>query len=176
MAKKKLGTTITLSSFDADLDSVLSSLEGPEEAAAATPDATEKPALEQPAAVTPPPTPPPVTPPQQERERPRATKSLPGKKKANRSPAGDPEVAGKLPPSSFTREELDWFFAQSVDTSELKRLYVPESTKEVLQLVARSAKIPLSHLTDNILRWFMVANREEIRKIIARHRNSLDRL
>lgn len=166
MAKKKLGTTISLSSFDADLDSVLHSLEGQEP----TPPATEDSVAEQPATAVADPS---LTPP---KERPKSSKALPRKKKASHSPTADREASRGLPASSFTPEEFGWFFSNSVDTSELKRLYVPESTKEVLQLVARSAKIPLSHLTDNILRWFMAANREEIKKIIARHSSSLDRL
>lgn len=169
MAKKKLGTTISLDSFDADLDSVLNSLEGEE----STPPVTEESVAENPA----PTANPSATPPKRERKQPKSSaKASPRKKKTNPSPTGDREASGVLPDSNFTPEEFGWFFSNSVDTSELKRLYIPESTKEVLQLVARSSKIPLSHLTDNILRWFLAANKQEIKKIISRHSSSLDRL
>ena len=104
----------------------------------------------------------------------------PRKKKAvaKASPEPAPETNQTIPPpsTSFDKEALGWFFSNSPDISQPKQLYVDESTKETLHGVARAAGIPVGHLTENIVRWFLLSNKSEITKIIARNRDPFNHL
>ncbi|CAH1002615.1 hypothetical protein LEM8419_03487 [Neolewinella maritima] len=104
----------------------------------------------------------------------------PRKKKvvAKASPETAPEIEQAIPPpsTSFDKEALGWFFSNSPDISRPKQLYVDRSTKETLHAVARAAKIPVGHLTENIVRWFLLSNKSEITKIIARNRDPFNHL
>ncbi len=104
----------------------------------------------------------------------------PRKKKAvaKASPEPAPETDQTIPPpsTSFDKEALGWFFSNSPEITQPKQLYVDESTKETLHGVARAAGIPVGHLTENIVRWFLLSNKSEITKIIARNRDPFNHL
>ena len=107
-----------------------------------------------------------------------AKKTSPRKKKPAASiPSSETsDSVIQAPEGSISREGLIWFFANEADTSKVKQLYVGESTKEVLHQVARTAGIPVGHLADNIMRWFLAAHKNDIKKVISRNRDTLDGL
>lgn len=96
--------------------------------------------------------------------------------KASPEPAAEADQTSPPPSTSFDKEALGWFFSNSPDISQPKQLYVDESTKETLHGVARAAGIPVGHLTENIVRWFLLSNKSEITKIIARNRDPFNHL
>ncbi len=96
--------------------------------------------------------------------------------KASPEPAPDTDQTIPPPSTSFDKEALGWFFSNSPEITQPKQLYVDESTKETLHGVARAAGIPVGHLTENIVRWFLLSNKSEITKIIARNRDPFNHL
>ena len=172
MAKKRPMPPVDMSTFGSEFDDVFNQLDPsrkePSESSATVPNTTPKPP------------PPPATPADEvEVQSKRSKKKVPRKKKGAKPPAstsGDVSQSLPAPSIAFTREELNWFFSNPAIASQPKQLYVAENTKETLHHVARAAGMPIGHLTDNIVRWFLWANKAEIMKIIARNRNPLDRL
>ena len=107
-----------------------------------------------------------------------AKETSPRKKKPTESISSAEQIDSVIqaPEGSISQEGLIWFFANEADTSKVKQLYVGESTKEVLHQVARTAGIPVGHLADNIMRWFLAAHKNDIKKVISRNRSTLDGL
>lgn len=81
-----------------------------------------------------------------------------------------------MPPCELTKQQIDWFFSNPAVFTDPKVLRVDDSTKEALYLVAWSAGVPMTSLADNIIRWFLLANKAELTKIIARNRDPFSRL
>ena len=79
------------------------------------------------------------------------------------------------PGSSLSQQDLEWFFEHSPDLHRQKQLYVDERTKDILLHVCRSAGVPASRVTVNIIRWFLGTHKDDIKKIISRNRNTLDK-
>ena len=168
MAKKKAVAPINLDFGGSDLDDVFNQLDagkGRVEVDKKTSTDTTTPADEKPKSAS------------SSKEAP-AKKTSPRKKKpAVSTPSSEPsDSVIQAPEGSISREGLAWFFANEADTTRVKQLYVAESTKEVLHQVARTAGIPVGHLADNIMRWFLAAHKNDIKKVISRNRNTLDGL
>lgn len=115
--------------------------------------------------------------PQPKRKASKPVAKKPRKKKAEAAAVSEQSsVATPPPPSTFSRDELDWFFSNPAGIADPKQLYVSESTKETLHHVAKATGVPVGHLTDNLVRWFLLSNKAELIKIISRNRDPFGRL
>lgn len=178
MAKKKSDfTPIELGTLGSEFDNIFNDDKLPKEAAKpVSPPAEAKPAspseeaepASQPIAAAPKPA------------RAKAKTRQPRKKKAatKASSESTPEADQNTPPPStnFDKETLGWFFTNTPDLGAVKQVYVDENTKETLHGVARATGIPIGHLTENIIRWFLLSNKPEISKLIARNRDPFNHI
>ena len=197
MAKKKPHPPIDLS-FGSDLDDVYNQLNPAENSPPPPPpvspsttpqhdrNATD---VNEEENVEPPPPPPPSTestpPPAAHRSAKRKTKESKKNTRSRRSRESRSTAAAATdapvepmpaPPSTFSSEQVAWFFSNSAPAPEPKQIYVTKSVKETLHHVARATGLPAGHLADNIIRWFLLSNKQDITKLMSRKRNPLDQL